>query len=111
MARKQAASPILVVAPVLLLQLLAAPVWSFLPQVPLRFSHHALQMSSAEETTATAQNDELDRVKEDLVRCCTRPNKPLLAEVQGLVRELEDVAEQAGIGQASSISGLLTGEW
>lgn len=36
----------------------------------------------------------LEQIKDDLVRCCTRSNKPLLDEVQGLVQELEDVAEQ-----------------
>jgi len=34
-----------------------------------------------------------------------------LKKIDTLVRNLEDVAELVGIGQGSSISGLLSGEW
>jgi len=53
----------------------------------------------------------LDDIKADLVRACTRSSKPSLSEVRSMVGELEDKAEQLGVGQASSSSGLLNGEW
>jgi hypothetical protein len=53
----------------------------------------------------------LEKVKAALVTCCTNEKKPTLIEVQNLVSELEDVADQIGAGQASSISGLMNGEW
>lgn len=62
------------------------------------------------ETSSSALN-ELERCKSDLIRCCTRATKPLLDEVRAIVRDLEDLGEQVGIGQSSAHSGLLTGEW
>ncbi|CAB9523925.1 PAP_fibrillin [Seminavis robusta] len=53
----------------------------------------------------------LESVKADLVSLCSKDPKPSLQEVQRMVRELEEVAEQIGAGQGSSISGLLNGEW
>ena len=53
----------------------------------------------------------LNELKADLVRACTKDEKPSLTEVQGLVRDLEEKAEMVGEGQASSITGILAGEW
>lgn len=56
---------------------------------------------------------DFDEAKANLVRACgrTTPSNPSLSEIQGLVNELETIAEQLSVGQASSISGLLNGEW
>jgi hypothetical protein len=54
----------------------------------------------------------LDELKADLVRACTRTSgKPLLDEVTMLVAELEEKAEGQGMGQSSSLTGILAGEW
>lgn len=53
----------------------------------------------------------LDDLKQDLIKTCSRSNKPLLDEVRLIVRELEEKAEMKGVGQASAVSGLLAGEW
>lgn len=55
--------------------------------------------------------DELESCKSDLVRLCGQSEEASLEGVQDLVSELEMLGEQAGIGQASSNSGLLSGEW
>mmetsp|Transcript_8724 Transcript_8724/g.12397 ORF Transcript_8724/g.12397 Transcript_8724/m.12397 type:complete len:311 (-) Transcript_8724:46-978(-) len=61
--------------------------------------------------------DRLEDLKESLVRLCVGSSnggtgtKPSLGDVLSVVRELESVAEEVGIGQASSSSGLLSGEW
>ena len=112
-------------AALLLLQLLLCHnVWSFVPtfthvsvatQKPLR-RHYNLFMSeipSDEESpvVSPASEERLEQIKEDLVSCCTQPTKPSAQEVQRIVQELEETAEQIGVGQASSISGLMNGEW
>ena len=53
---------------------------------------------------------ELEDLKSDLVRICERTS-PNPDEVATAVRELEERAEQVGIGQASSLSGFMSGEW
>jgi hypothetical protein len=65
-------------------------------------------VASSSPTPAT-----LDALKEDLVRACKQGKNGAtsLDEIQRLVRDLEDTGEQLGIGQASSLSGLLSGEW
>ena len=55
--------------------------------------------------------EELESCKADLVRMCTQPEKAPLDRMQDLVAELEMLGEQVGVGQASSNSGLLSGEW
>mmetsp|Transcript_2722 Transcript_2722/g.5730 ORF Transcript_2722/g.5730 Transcript_2722/m.5730 type:complete len:303 (+) Transcript_2722:128-1036(+) len=55
--------------------------------------------------------EELESCKADLVRSCTQLDKPSLEQVQDLVSELEMLGEQVGVGQASSLGGLLSGEW
>lgn len=100
----------------LLVVLLSAPAWGFsLSSSSLGRQSAALFLSEpydvedppVPEVSAAG----LEQIKEDLVRVCTRANKPLADEVQNLVQDLEEMAEQIGVGQASSISGLLNGEW
>ncbi len=58
--------------------------------------------------------DRIEDAKADLVQLCktsSTSTKPSLASVQSKVQMLEELAEQGGIGQASSHSGLLSGEW
>ncbi|KAL7571518.1 hypothetical protein ACA910_020937 [Epithemia clementina (nom. ined.)] len=63
-------------------------------------------------STGVPTLEDLDDAKARLVRTCGRSSpKPSLSEIQGLVEELETMAEQLSVGQASSISGLLNGEW
>lgn len=61
--------------------------------------------------TSSPSIDLLERQKSDLVRLCTGDDKPTLEDVRSRVDELEMLAEQVGMGQASSCSGLLSGEW
>ena len=53
----------------------------------------------------------IEKLKADLVRMCSQTPKPQADKVRDFVQELEAAAEQIGIGQASSTSGLLSGEW
>ena len=55
--------------------------------------------------------DSLEDAKRDLVETCSRSSKPSLMEIRTLVQELETQAEMLGMGQASSLSGLINGEW
>lgn len=55
--------------------------------------------------------DRIEGAKEDLVQLCNSSTKPSLEDVRAKVQSLEELAEQGGIGQASSHSGLLSGEW
>ena len=70
------------------------------------------QLASSAPSDVSSTESTLEELKADLVRACTRDTgKPLLDEVQSLVRDLEDKAEQLGIGQSSASSGMLAGEW
>ena len=98
-------------------------VWSFAPAVTSRSSATTQRVQRPklflseipfdEESPAIspASEERLEQIKEGLVSCCTRATKPSADEVQRIVQELEEMAEQVGIGQASSISGLMNGEW
>lgn len=93
-------------------------VWSFAPattttQQRQRQKLFLSDIPSDEESPAIspASEERLEQIKEGLVSVCTRANKPSADEVQRIVQELEETAEQVGIGQASSISGLMNGEW
>lgn len=55
--------------------------------------------------------EELESCKADLVQMCTQSEKAPLDQIQNFVAELEMLGEQVGIGQASSNSGLISGEW
>jgi hypothetical protein len=68
-----------------------------------------LGLRSTNPTIPTAA--EVDRLKSGLVRICTSKPKPDREEIRTLVSKLEEIAEQVGVGQASSHAGLLSGEW
>jgi len=55
--------------------------------------------------------DQLITTKSSLIEMCTSSSKPSLATIKSQVQTLEELAEQAGVGQASSHSGILKGEW
>lgn len=62
-------------------------------------------------TTIPLSASTVNDIKGRLLRICSRPTKPSASEVVPLIDELEAEAEMVGIGQGSSISGLLAGEW
>jgi hypothetical protein len=68
-------------------------------------------LKSTETSDAAPSIETLNELKSVLVRTCSRVPKPEAIEVNRMVQDLESVAEQLGLGQASSISGLLSGEW
>lgn len=70
-----------------------------------------LTMSSTTDNQLQTFEDELESAKIGLMRLCTSDSKASLDDVQRKVRGLEDLAERYGIGQGSSHSGLLSGEW
>jgi len=63
------------------------------------------------ESSGMSLVDELEDIKRDITMLCDNDSKPSLQIITEKVRRLEEVAEQVGIGQASSTSGLLNGEW
>jgi hypothetical protein len=67
--------------------------------------------TASTDSAPISTKEDLDELKADLVRICTASTKPSLEQVRSLVQELEETGEQLGIGQASSLSGLLSGEW
>jgi len=69
--------------------------------------------STVEDDEVTASDAAVNELKERLVRLCTSSSDSASkkAQVQNLVRDLEEAAETAGIGQASAVSGLLAGTW
>jgi len=67
--------------------------------------------SSVPSDVSSTSSLSLADLKADLVRACTKDDKPGLNEIKMLVRDLEDKAEMVGEGQASSIAGLMAGEW
>lgn len=69
---------------------------------------HCLHSSKTSDLPTQAT---VDALKADLMKVCSRRPKPVMGEVQPLVRELEQTAEQVGVGQASSLGGLVSGEW
>eukprot|EP00339_Tiarina_fusa_P005654 CAMPEP_0117001900 /NCGR_PEP_ID=MMETSP0472-20121206/3744_1 /TAXON_ID=693140 ORGANISM="Tiarina fusus, Strain LIS" /NCGR_SAMPLE_ID=MMETSP0472 /ASSEMBLY_ACC=CAM_ASM_000603 /LENGTH=279 /DNA_ID=CAMNT_0004702059 /DNA_START=13 /DNA_END=852 /DNA_ORIENTATION=+ len=66
---------------------------------------------SAIPSDVSSTDKTLEDLKEDLISLCAGSSKPSLDDVRSAVRELEDKAEQIGIGQSSSLSGLMNGEW
>jgi len=67
--------------------------------------------SSVPSDVSSTSSLTLSDLKADLVRVCTKEVKPGLNEIKMLVRDLENKAEMVGEGQASSITGLMAGEW
>lgn len=54
---------------------------------------------------------DLQQLKRNLIDLCNRPSKPPKEEVNRYARDLERLGEQIGVGQGSSYSGLMAGEW
>lgn len=65
---------------------------------------------TADTDFATPISDDLERSKNDLLNYCQNPDADNII-AQGKIREVEQLGEQFGIGQGSSFSGLLNGEW
>jgi len=89
------------------------PMVKFSPTArPQPISLTALRLSSTVTSSSPQTTVEtLNQVKATIVRLCDSDTKPSRDQIRDLVQELEETAEQLGIGQASSISGLLSGEW
>ena len=90
-----------------LLQLLSQQsVWSFVPapvshwlarqqqQQQLFMSEIPSDEESPYASMTPASEASLEQIKQDLVNCCTRSTKPSVDEVQRIVQELEEMAEQ-----------------
>jgi hypothetical protein len=63
------------------------------------------------DTTVGVPLEKLDDIKAELIQLCAKDPKTPIDKIIETVALLEDIAERKGIGQASSISGLLAGEW
>jgi hypothetical protein len=103
----------------LLLALQVQPALTFVSNAntPFRSNERAIGHRDS-DLSSTNLEDELppssqavNDVKNRLVRLCQSSKKPDTYQVRDLITELEQTAEQAGIGQASAVSGLLAGEW
>ena len=57
--------------------------------------------------------DRVEECKRDLIRQCAghELGSGYSSGVENKIRELEQLGEDAGFGQASSLSGLMSGEW
>lgn len=75
------------------------------PQRSLSFSS-SRRMTVSSETSAAS----VEAVKSELLRASSLTS-PGSANVATLVQQLEQAGEREGVGQGSSISGLLSGEW
>ena len=93
--------------------ILAVTSSGFIFQQNLFFAQRttALWSSVPSDVSSSTNSRSLGDLKDELVQTCTRSTKPMLEEVRTIVRELEEKAELVGEGQASSVSGLLDGEW
>jgi hypothetical protein len=98
----------------LLLVLQVQPSLTFVSNTPCRTQRTVGRC----DLSSTNLKDELppssqavNDVKHRLVRLCQSSKKPDTYQIRDLISELEQTAEQAGIGQASAVSGLLAGEW
>jgi hypothetical protein len=90
--------------------------------VPWKRSHSSLSTNYvlsmvAESVTNDAQStpvvnmDGLQSKKTQIIAACQNPTKPTKEAINGLCRSLETMAEQLGVGQGSSYSGMMGGEW
>ena len=65
---------------------------------------------TADQSYESPVSNELDKIKSDLLNYCESPaadNSIVLTKISAV----EELGEQYGIGQGSSNSGLLSGEW
>ena len=74
------------------------------------FSRSAVYQATQTDSELLSMVD-LQQQKSQLVSTCLRSNKPLKEEINALCRRLEDMGEQLGVGQGSSFSGYMGGEW
>jgi len=81
------------------------------PTTPTIITVSTTLFSSVPSDVSASSSLTLADLKADLVRSCTKEDKPSLSEIKMLVQQLEDKAELVGVGQASSTSGLMAGEW
>jgi len=84
---------------------LAIPGWSFVPiaRAPTSFP--------LKSTASPSMEVQLETLKTDLFQMCSRGTKPQMYEVNDLIHQIEETGELVGIGQATTSSGLLAGEW
>lgn len=72
----------------------------------------AVLSATSTEAAQGGTTDQVERIKEELVKACLRPSTNRDGEViRNLVQELKQTADRVGTGQISSSSGLLSGEW
>ena len=74
-------------------------------------SRPTVALSSTKTDSIDQYMADLQQQKMKLIQLCERTVKPIKEEVNKCVRELEILGEQLGVGQGSSYSGLLAGEW
>eukprot|EP00560_Eucampia_antarctica_P009733 CAMPEP_0197830892 /NCGR_PEP_ID=MMETSP1437-20131217/7502_1 /TAXON_ID=49252 ORGANISM="Eucampia antarctica, Strain CCMP1452" /NCGR_SAMPLE_ID=MMETSP1437 /ASSEMBLY_ACC=CAM_ASM_001096 /LENGTH=282 /DNA_ID=CAMNT_0043433575 /DNA_START=55 /DNA_END=903 /DNA_ORIENTATION=- len=55
--------------------------------------------------------DKLEQAKSNLLRLCSGESTPSSEVVKKQVQDLEQEAEQIGVGQCASLNGVLSGEW
>ena len=67
--------------------------------------------TTADAAPSPTPMEQLNQLKTDLVSTCNKSPKASRDEIRSIVTDLEIVAEQVGVGQSSSFSGLLNGEW
>jgi hypothetical protein len=82
-------------------------------RAPTKYAPRRLSTSGrrSSELSATNTDSVLIDEKVKLVTLCTQGSKPSLSDVQSFVARLEQTAENMGVGQSSSSTGLLNGEW
>jgi len=76
---------------------------------PFRFNR--VLHSTDDADSAQPSVEYLKELKSALVFVCKKQPKASVQEVNAAIQQVESVGEQLGIGQASSSSGLLSGEW
>mmetsp|Transcript_10078 Transcript_10078/g.14795 ORF Transcript_10078/g.14795 Transcript_10078/m.14795 type:complete len:280 (+) Transcript_10078:88-927(+) len=75
------------------------------------FRYDKVLFSTVDADTAAPSEEDLKELKSALVFVCKKQPRASMQEVKDAIQELEAVGEELGIGQASSSSGLLAGEW
>ena len=63
--------------------------------------------------SVNSASERVDECKRSLIQQCTNHElgSGYSSNVEGKIKELEQLGEDAGFGQASSLSGLMSGEW
>jgi hypothetical protein len=77
-----------------------------------RLTTSSLATSASTEANSISYGvADLQNQKLKLIELCKRAPKPPREEVNKYARDLESLGEQIGVGQGSSYSGLMAGEW